>query len=225
MKGDTKMAITKEELASYLDHTNLKPNATKEQIQQTCEEAKEFNTASVCVNAYWTSFVTERLADTKVKTCVVVGFPLGATTTETKVAEAQAAIKNGADEIDMVINIGELLSGDNEAVEGDIVAVANTVHEQDKVLKVIIETSFLDQEKIIKACQLAESAKADFVKTSTGFSSAGAKIEDVSLMRETVGDRLGVKASGGIHSYDEAIAMIEAGASRLGVSATKQILA
>lgn len=219
------MELTKEELASYLDHTNLQPNATKEQIQQTCEEAKEFNTAAVCVNAYWTSFVAKRLADTDIKTCVVVGFPLGATTGEAKVAEAESAIKKGADEIDMVINIGELLSGDDAAVEGDIVAVANAVHEHDKILKVIIETSFLDPDHIVKACQLAKHAGADFVKTSTGFSSAGAKTEDVRLMRETVGDRLGVKASGGIHSYEEAIAMIEAGASRLGVSATKKILA
>ncbi|GAA3024856.1 deoxyribose-phosphate aldolase [Tetragenococcus solitarius] len=219
------MRMTKEELASYLDHTNLKPNATKEQIQQTCEEAKKFNTAAVCVNSYWTSFVTARLADTDIETCVVVGFPLGATTTETKVAEAESAIKNGADEIDMVINIGELLSDDDTAVEGDIVAVANAVHAQGKILKVIIETSFLDADHIVKACQLAEKAKADFVKTSTGFSSAGAKTKDVRLMRETVGDRLGVKASGGIHSYEEAIAMIDAGASRLGVSATAKILA
>ncbi|AYW46600.1 deoxyribose-phosphate aldolase [Tetragenococcus koreensis] len=219
------MELTKEELATYLDHTNLQPNATKEQIQQTCEEAKEFNTAAVCVNAYWTSFVAKRLADTDIKTCVVVGFPLGATTGEAKVAEAESAIKKGADEIDMVINIGELLSGDDAAVEGDIVAVANAVHEHDKILKVIIETSFLDPDHIVKACQLAKHAGADFVKTSTGFSSAGAKTEDVRLMRETVGDRLGVKASGGIHSYEEAIAMIEAGASRLGVSATKKILA
>ncbi|GEQ50569.1 deoxyribose-phosphate aldolase [Tetragenococcus koreensis] len=219
------MELTKEELATYLDHTNLQPNATKEQIQQTCEEAKEFNTAAVCVNAYWTSFVAKKLADTDIKTCVVVGFPLGATTGEAKVAEAESAIKKGADEIDMVINIGELLSGDDAAVEGDIVAVANAVHEHDKILKVIIETSFLDPDHIVKACQLAKHAGADFVKTSTGFSSAGAKTEDVRLMRETVGDRLGVKASGGIHSYEEAIAMIEAGASRLGVSATKKILA
>ncbi|KFN90179.1 deoxyribose-phosphate aldolase [Tetragenococcus muriaticus PMC-11-5] len=218
------MDLTKDELATYLDHTNLKPDATKEQIQKTCEEAKEFNTAAVCVNAYWASFVAERLAETKIKTCVVVGFPLGATTTEAKVAEAESAMKKGADEIDMVINIGELLSGDNEAVEGDIVAVANAVHAKDKLLKVIIETSFLDEEKIVQACQLAESAKADFVKTSTGFSSAGAKIADVRLMRETVGDRLGVKASGGIHSFEEATAMIDAGASRLGVSATAKIL-
>lgn len=219
------MELTKNELAAYLDHTNLQPNATKDQIQKTCEEAKEFNTAAVCVNSYWTSFVAERLADTNVKTCVVVGFPLGAMTSDAKVAEAESAIAKGADEIDMVINIGELLSGDEEAVKGDIVAVANAVHGQNKLLKVIIETSFLDETNIIKACQLAESAKADFVKTSTGFSSAGAKTEDVRLMRETVGDRLGVKASGGIHSYEEAIAMIDAGASRLGVSATTKILA
>lgn len=219
------MTLKKEELAAYLDHTNLQANATKEQIQQTCEKAKEFNTAAVCVNSYWASFVKERLADTNIETCVVVGFPLGAMTTEAKVAEAASAIKKGADEIDMVINIGQLLSENDEAVEGDIVAVANIVHEYGKILKVIIETSFLDTDHIVKACQLAESAKADFVKTSTGFSSAGAKTEDVRLMRETVGDRLGVKASGGIHSYDEAVAMIEAGASRLGVSATKKILA
>lgn len=219
------MELTTNELAKYLDHTNLQPNATKADIEKTCEEAKQYQTASVCVNGYWASFVTEQLAGTGIETCVVVGFPLGAMSTASKVAEAKKAIEDGADEIDMVINIGELLGNNDEAVQADIQAVADGVHQKGKILKVIIETSFLDADHIVKACQLAEKAKADFVKTSTGFSSAGAKTKDVRLMRETVGERLGVKASGGIHSYEEAIAMIDAGASRLGVSATAKILA
>lgn len=219
------MELTTKELAKYLDHTNLQPNATKADIEKTCEEAKQYQTASVCVNGYWASFVTEQLAGTGIETCVVVGFPLGAMSTASKVAEAKKAIEDGADEIDMVINIGELLGNNDEAVQADIQAVADGVHQKGKILKVILETSFLNKEQIVKACQLAEKAKADFVKTSTGFSSAGAKTKDVRLMRETVGERLGVKASGGIHSYEEAIAMIDAGASRLGVSATAKILA
>lgn len=213
------------ELAKYLDHTLLNPNATKKDIIKTCEEAKQYKTASVCVNAYWATLVHEQLQGTGINTCVVVGFPLGATSTETKVFEAKKAIADGADELDMVINIGELIGENYEAVQKDIAEVAEAVHVENKLLKVIIETSFLDDEQIVKACELSEQAKADFVKTSTGFSSAGAKTADVKLMRQTVGDRLGVKASGGIHSYEEAISMIEAGANRLGVSATVKILA
>ncbi|MCZ2492791.1 deoxyribose-phosphate aldolase [Dellaglioa carnosa] len=218
------MKITTGELAKYLDHTKLNPDATKMDIETICEEARQYNTASVCVNAHWASLVTEKLAGTDVNTCVVVGFPLGATSTQSKVAETRTAIEDGAKEIDMVINIGELIGGNNEVVESDISAVAQEVHKSGKLLKVIIETSFLNDEQIVRACELSEKSHADYVKTSTGFSASGAKVEDVSLMRKTVGDRLGVKASGGIHSREEAIAMIEAGASRLGVSATKKIL-
>lgn len=218
------MKITTGELAKYLDHTKLNPDATRLDIEKICEEARQFNTASVCVNAHWAALVTEKLMGTDVNTCVVVGFPLGATSTQSKVSEAATAIKDGAQEIDMVINIGELIGENNEAVESDISAVAKEVHKTGKLLKVIIETSFLNNEQIVRACELSEKSHADYVKTSTGFSASGAKVEDVSLMRKTVGDRLGVKASGGIHSREEAIAMIEAGASRLGVSATKKIL-
>ncbi|UQS81769.1 deoxyribose-phosphate aldolase [Bombilactobacillus folatiphilus] len=217
--------LTKRQLAKYLDHTLLAPNATKEEIIRTCNEAKQYQTASVCVNAHWASLVHQQLAQSEIQTCVVVGFPLGATSTQAKVAEAQQAMRDGADELDMVINLGELLGGNDGAVQADISAVVQAVHAQDKLLKVIIETSFLNDEQIVKACQLSEQAQADFVKTSTGFSSAGAKENDVHLMRATVGESLGVKASGGIHSYQEALGMIEAGASRLGVSATVKILA
>ncbi|WEV39656.1 deoxyribose-phosphate aldolase [Lactobacillus sp. ESL0681] len=217
--------MDKTTLAKYLDHTLLKPNATKEDILKTCAEAKEYNTASVCVNSYWASLVAEELKGTDINTCCVVGFPLGAMSSEAKADEATKAIVDGAEEIDMVINIGELIAGNDDAVLADIKTVTEAVHAQGKILKVIIETSFLNDEQKVRACKLTEQAGADFVKTSTGFSSAGAKVEDVKLMRETVGDRLGVKASGGIHSYDEAMAMIEAGASRLGVSATVDILA
>ncbi|MDF7672794.1 deoxyribose-phosphate aldolase [Lactobacillus sp. ESL0701] len=216
--------MDKTTLAKYLDHTLLKPNATKEEIIQICNEAKQYNTASVCVNSYWAKLVTEELAGSDVNTCCVVGFPLGAMSSEAKAFEATKAIADGAEEIDMVINVGELIAGNDDAVLADIKAVVATVHQENKLLKVIIETSFLNHDQKVRACELSEEAGADFVKTSTGFSSAGAKVEDVKLMREVVGDRLGVKASGGIHSYDEAMAMIEAGASRLGVSATLQIL-
>lgn len=218
------MELTTAELARYLDHTNLKPDATQADIEQTCQEAKKYQTASVCVNAHWIPLVKAQLADSPVNPIAVVGFPLGATSTAAKVAEARDAMNAGAEEIDMVINIGELLSGNNAFVQSDIAAVSAAVHQENKLLKVIIETSFLNNELIVKACQLAEAAQADYVKTSTGFSSAGAKVEDVALMRKTVGDRLGVKASGGIHSRQEALAMIEAGANRLGVSSTVKIL-
>ncbi|WEV68164.1 deoxyribose-phosphate aldolase [Bifidobacterium sp. ESL0769] len=216
--------MNKATLAKYIDHTYLKANATKADIVRICDEAKQYNTASVCVNAYWAALVTEQLAGTDINTCCVVGFPLGATSTASKVFEAQQAIKDGAKEIDMVINVGELIAGADDNVEADIKAVADAVHASGKLLKVIIETSFLDHDQKVRACELSEKAGADFVKTSTGFSSAGAKAEDVALMRQTVGDRLGVKASGGIHSYEEAMQMIDAGATRLGVSATIKIL-
>ncbi|WP_159723199.1 deoxyribose-phosphate aldolase [Enterococcus sp. CSURQ0835] len=219
------MNLSTKELAKYLDHTNLKPNATKEAIETTCQEALEFDTASVCVNAHWIPFVKDQLMGSTVKPIAVVGFPLGATSSKAKAYEAKVAIADGAEEIDMVLNIGELLAGNTAEVEYDIKEVVEVVHASAKLLKVIIETSFLNDEQIVAACKAAENAGADYVKTSTGFSSAGAKVEDVALMRQTVGDRLGVKASGGIHSKAEALAMIEAGASRLGVSATKQILA
>ncbi|WP_249778454.1 deoxyribose-phosphate aldolase [Lentilactobacillus dabitei] len=216
--------LTTAQLAKYLDHTNLKPDATEESIRETCQEAVKYNTASVCVNSHWIPLVAEELKDSTVNPITVVGFPLGATNTETKVYEAITAIDQGAEEIDMVLNVGELIGGNDKFVTEDIQKVAEAVHTKGKLLKVILETSYLNNDQIVIGCQDSETASADYVKTSTGFSSAGAKLDDVALMRKTVGDRLGVKASGGIHSREEALAMIDAGASRLGVSATVKIL-
>ncbi len=216
--------ITTAQLAKYLDHTNLKPEATEASIRQTCEEAIKYNTASVCINSHWIPLATELLKDTTVNPITVVGFPLGATNTETKVYEAITAIDDGAEEIDMVLNVGELIGGNLDYVTADIQAVAEAVHAKHKMLKVIFETSLLNDEQIVNACHASEAAGADYVKTSTGFSTEGATLHNVALMRKTVGNKLGVKASGGIHSREEALAMIEAGASRLGVSATVKIL-
>lgn len=216
--------LQKSQIAAMLDHTQLKPNATIHEIEQVVSEGKEIGAASICVNPYWVSFVHKALAGTGIKTCTVVGFPLGATTTAAKVAETKDAISNGADEIDMVINIGELKAHHDDAVKEDIAAVAQATHDKGKLLKVIIETCLLTSEEIVRACELSVAAGADFVKTSTGFSTGGAKTEDVRLMRKTVGKSVGVKASGGIHSYSEALAMVEAGANRLGVSASIAIV-
>lgn len=206
----------------YFDHTILKADATAEQVEKVCREAIEYDFASVCVNQYRTKMVADILRDTDVKVCTVVGFPLGAVSTAVKKYEAQCAMNDEADEIDMVINIGALKDGDYDYVLSDIKGVRETC--TDITLKVIIETCLLSDEEKRQACVLAEKAGADFVKTSTGFSTCGAKTEDVALMRDTVGDRLGVKASGGIHTYDEAMSMINAGADRLGTSATLDIL-
>lgn len=216
--------LTTAQLAKYLDHTNLKPDATEASIRQICEEAIKYNTASVCINSHWIPLAAELLKDTTVKPITVVGFPLGATNTETKVYEAITAIDDGAEEIDMVLNVGELIGDNLDYVTADIQAVAEAVHAKNKMLKVIFETSFLNDDQIVKACHASENAGADYVKTSTGFSSEGATLHNVELMRKTVGSKLGVKASGGIHSREEALAMIGAGASRLGVSATTKIL-
>lgn len=206
------------EIAKYIDHTLLKPDATKDEIEKLCEEAKEFGFASVCVNPAWVSYARELLQKTDVKVCTVIGFPLGATTTETKRMETEQAIQNGAAEVDMVMNIGALKSGDQLTVENDIEAVVHAAKEK-ALVKVIIETCLLtDDEKVI-ACQLAKKAGADYVKTSTGFSTGGATVEDIKLMRKTVGPDLGVKASGGIRTREDALAMINAGATRIGASA------
>lgn len=206
----------------YFDHTILKADATAEQIEKVCREAIEYDFASVCVNQYRTKMVADILRDTDVKVCTVVGFPLGAVSTAVKKYEAECAMNDGADEIDMVINIGALKDGDHDYVLSDIKGVRETC--TDITLKVIIETCLLNDEEKRQACVIAEKAGADFVKTSTGFSTGGAKTEDVAIMRDTVGDRLGVKTSGGIHTYDEAMSMINAGADRLGTSATLDIL-
>ncbi|KAF0339695.1 deoxyribose-phosphate aldolase [Pediococcus acidilactici] len=211
-------------LAKYIDHTILAPEATQSQVDQIIKEAKEYDFASVVVNPYWVSYVANKLKGTDVNTVTVIGFPLGANTTATKVFEAKDALQNGATELDMVINIGELKAGHDDAVLNDIKAVVEAGHAENRHVKVIIETALLTDEEKVRACEISEKAGADFVKTSTGFSTAGAKVADVKLMKQTVGDRLGVKASGGIHTKAEAEAMIEAGATRLGASSGVKIM-
>ena len=218
------MHLTRASLATYMDHTLLKPEATAADIDRVVAEARQFGTASVCVNPYWVARVAAGLAGSGVKTCTVIGFPLGATSTASKVAETRDATAHGAQEIDMVINIGELKAGNDDAVRSDISAVANAAHEAGALLKVIIETCLLSNEEKRRACELSVAGGTDFVKTSTGFSTGGATTADITLMRETVGPELGVKASGGIRTLEAAIAMIEAGATRLGVSAAVSIL-
>ena len=209
-------------LNKYIDHTLLKQDATENQIDCLLSEAREYDFASVCVNPTWVKYAKKVLEGTDVKVCTVVGFPLGATTSAVKAFETQEAIQNGADEIDMVINVGALKSGNLDLVESDIRAVVES--SGDKLVKVIIEACLLtDQEKVV-ACQLAQKAGADFVKTSTGFSTGGATIADVTLMRETVGPDMGVKAAGGARSYADALAFVEAGATRIGTSAGVAIL-
>lgn len=204
-------------LAKMIDHTQLKPDTQKDKITQICKEAKEQNFASVCVNPHWVSYCAELLEGTDVKVCTVIGFPLGATTKETKAFETKQAIEKGATEVDMVINIGELKSGNKQFVQQDIEAVVREA-EGKAIVKVIIETSLLTEDEKVAACELAKAAGADFVKTSTGFSGGGATVEDISLMRKTVGPEMGVKASGGVRDYEGAKAMIEAGATRIGAS-------
>lgn len=210
------------ELQKYIDHTILKPETTREQVLKICREAKEHGFASVCVNEYYTELVANELRGSDVKTCVVVGFPLGASTKEVKVFEAKQALAKGAQEIDMVINVGALKDREDNMVYEDIKAVKEAVG--DKVLKVIIETCLLTEEEKIRACQLSVKAKADFVKTSTGFNTGGATPEDVALMKKTVGDQALVKASGGVRSRQDAIDVIEAGASRIGASSGVKII-
>ena len=206
----------------FIDHTVLSQDADEKKIDKLIAEAKEHDFASVCVNSCWTKKCAEALKDSDVNVCVVVGFPLGAMDTKSKAFETKTAIENGADEIDMVINVGWLKSGRYSDVENDIREVKKACG--DKHLKVIIECCLLTDEEKVKACELSERAGADFVKTSTGFSKGGATVEDVALMRKTVGDRLGVKAAGGIRDGKTAVAMIKAGASRLGCSAGIKII-
>ncbi|MGN1163272.1 MAG: deoxyribose-phosphate aldolase [Candidatus Ornithospirochaeta sp.] len=206
----------------FIDHTLLAPDADEKKIDKLLAEAKEHDFASVCVNTCWTKKCAEALKDTDVNVCVVVGFPLGAMDTRSKAFEAKTAVEEGADEVDMVINIGWLKSRMYSDVENDIRAVKEACG--DKHLKVIIECCLLSEEEKIMACELSEKAGADFVKTSTGFSRGGATVEDVALMRRTVGNRLGVKAAGGIRDAETACAMIKAGANRLGCSAGIKII-
>lgn len=203
------------------DHTILKADATKEAVSQICEEAKEYGFMSVCVNSYYTAFVAEQLKGSNIKVCTVVGFPLGQMSTKAKAAETQLAVMDGADEIDMVINVGALKDKEYDVVYDDIKAVKKACGQA--LLKVIIETCLLTDDEKVKACELAKEAGADFVKTSTGFSTGGATTHDVSLMRKTVGASMGVKASGGIRDKETAEKMVEAGANRLGTSATISI--
>lgn len=212
----------KYELAHWIDHTLLKPDAVKNEITQICEEAKEYKFASVCINPTWVSLAQKILRGTLVKVCTVIGFPLGATFAETKAAEARTAVAVGADEVDMVINIGALKSGDYTLVERDIRGVVRAAGR--RTVKVILETCLLTDDEKEKACLIAKDAGAHFVKTSTGFSSSGATVKDVALMRKTVGMTMGVKASGGVRTYEDACKMVEAGATRIGASASVVIV-
>jgi deoxyribose-phosphate aldolase len=215
--------MNKQELARYIDHTILKADAKEGDVIKLCREALEYKFASVCVNASNVKLAYSFLQGTEVKVCTVVGFPLGATTKETKAFEAAQAIENGATEVDMVINIGALKSGKLDTVEEDIRAVAEACKGK-ALLKVIIETCLLTEEEKVTACELSEKAGADYVKTSTGFSTGGATAEDIVLMRRTVSPHMGVKASGGVRDLETALKMIEAGATRIGASASVAIL-
>ena len=204
--------------ASLIDHTLLKPDASQTEIKHLCEEAAQYHFASVCVNPTWVRACACHLQGTGVPVCTVIGFPLGATLPDVKAYEARRAIMDGAREVDMVINVGALKSGDDCLVEHDIRSVVEVAHEYDVTCKVIIETALLTDDEKVRACQAAKNAGADFVKTSTGFSKGGATVADIALMRRVVGPELGVKASGGVKNIDDARAMVEAGATRIGAS-------
>ncbi len=210
------------EVLGIIDHTILKPDATEEMVEKLCKEAKEYGFAAVCINPYYVKLCKKLLKDSKVKIATVIGFPLGANTSQTKAFEAKNAIENGCDEVDMVINIAALKSKDYSTVKEDIEAVVEAAKGK-ALVKVIIETSFLNNEEKVKVCELAMESGADFVKTSTGFSASGATVEDVKLMKKVVGDKLGIKASGGIRDLETAKKMIEAGANRLGASSGVKI--
>ena len=212
------------ELAKMIDHTILKANATQSDIEKLCDEAKKYNFASVCVNPYWVPLASDLLKNSTVKVCTVIGFPLGATSSESKASETEIAILQGADEVDMVINVGAMKNNQTDIVENDILSVVNSARKTGKtqnkniIVKVILETCYLTKDEIKNACLCAKNAGADFVKTSTGFGTGGATVEDVALMKKTVGETMQVKASGGIRDYETALKMIEAGATRLGTS-------
>jgi deoxyribose-phosphate aldolase len=212
------------EVAGYIDHTLLKPEATRAEIEKLCQEARTYNFASVCVNPVWVKECAFDLYGSPVKVCTVVGFPLGATLADVKAYETRRAIFDGATEIDMVVNIGALKSGDNDTVKRDISAVVEAAHDACAIVKVIIETALLTDEEKIRACLLAKDAAADFVKTSTGFSKGGATVADIELMRRTVGAEIGVKAAGGVRDLASAREMIAAGATRIGASAGVKIV-
>jgi len=211
------------EINKYIDHTVLKPDAVTSDIEKICREAIEYNFKAVCISAYYVPLAVKLLKDKDPLVCTVVGFPLGASPTATKIKEANDALIAGADEIDMVINIGALKDEDFDYVYEDINALSELCHKHSKILKVIIETCLLSNDQIVKVCELAKKAKVDFVKTSTGFSSGGATVEHVKLMKKTVGVGIMVKASGGVRDQETAMAMIEAGASRIGASSGIEI--
>jgi deoxyribose-phosphate aldolase len=216
-------------VAGLIDHTILKPEATRDEVLQVCAEAVKYQFASVCVNSFWTKSVAAKLCDSPVKVCTVAGFPLGAAGTAAKVAETLAALRDGAEEIDMVINIGALRGGERDIVKADIQGVVSASHGHGAIVKVIIETALLDEAQKVIACRLAQDAGADFVKTSTGFNSrgsnvSGATVADVTLMRRAVGKSMGVKASGGIRTLEDLKAMVAAGATRIGASASVRIM-
>ena len=218
------MSYSAPSIARLIDHTLLRPEATRADILQLCREAREYNFASVCLNAYWVPLAASQLSGSDVKVCTVVGFPLGATSTEAKVAETEAALRAGAQEIDMVQNIGALRGDDDRAVEEEIALVAAASHRAGAIVKVILETALLNDDQKIAACKLAQMAGADFVKTSTGFGASGATVHDVELMRGAVGPSMGVKASGGIRTLEDLLKMLAAGANRIGASAGVKIV-
>jgi deoxyribose-phosphate aldolase len=218
------MSYSAPSIARLIDHTLLRPEATRADILQLCREAREYNFASVCVNPCWVPFASSELGGSEVKVCTVVGFPLGATSTEAKVCETEAALRAGAQEIDMVLNIGALRGDKSETVEEEIALVAAVCHRAGAIVKVILENSLLTDDQKVTACLLAKDAGADFVKTSTGFSASGATVHDVELMRRTIGPSMGLKASGGIRTLDDLLKMLAAGATRIGASAGVKIV-
>ncbi|HWF07374.1 MAG TPA: deoxyribose-phosphate aldolase [Bryobacteraceae bacterium] len=211
-------------VARLIDHTILKPEATRDEVRKVCAEALRFEFASVCVNGFWTKLVASELRGSPVKVCTVAAFPLGATNTAAKVAETLAVLRDGAQEIDMVINIGALRAGENAAVKADIEGVVSASHSHGAIVKVIVEACLLDDGQKTLACKISQDAAADFVKTSTGFSKSGATTADVALMRRAVGKSMGVKASGGIRTLADLNAMVAAGADRIGASASVRIV-
>jgi deoxyribose-phosphate aldolase len=211
------------ELAGYIDHTLLKPEAVESQFEQLCQEAIKYKFKSVCVNSSWVPFVAKKLRGTGIEICSVIGFPLGGMDTRSKAFEARSAIASGATELDMVINVGALKSGNLKLVEEDIRAIKRACRST-TVLKVILETGLLTEAEKILACEIAKKADADFVKTSTGFAGSGATVADIALMRRIVGPAMGVKASGGIKTFDQAVALINAGANRLGCGASVAVI-
>jgi deoxyribose-phosphate aldolase len=217
-------APSRASLAALFDHTLLRPEATASEIRKVCAEARRYGFAAVCVNPYWARLVTAEIAGSQVKACTVVGFPLGANTTSIKVSEALEAVRAGAREIDMVINLGELCGGNHDAVLQDIRAVVEAARQGGAIVKVILETGLLTDQQKITACSLAKRAGAEFVKTSTGFGPAGATVEDVALMRQAVGPGMGVKASGGIRTLADLQKIVAAGATRIGSSSSVKII-